>query len=165
MRACLKKARQGLGGLTAAMVFVTGIPHFECRCPDGNIKKWCFGIACTPEGCCCGDESCCCHEKGSCCSCPGESPDSEGQARSCAHQPTASGQWDDRGCIRTLQQGDPIISSSPKSDVLPESPALVAIPCSSHTPVPQRLNVSNTWRIPLTPPPTELIILFEHFLI
>jgi hypothetical protein len=44
----------GLTYLTAIMTLFAGFPHFECRCPTGQIKLFCFGSA-SPAS----ENSCC----------------------------------------------------------------------------------------------------------
>ncbi len=44
--------------LTAVMTLVAGSPHFDCRCPNGNVKPFCLALLSGKTGCCC-EGSCC----------------------------------------------------------------------------------------------------------
>ena len=65
MRTIGRTALTGLVWLTAAMTLVAGLPHFDCRCPSGQVKPFCLATASKKTGCCCGgacctiDEICC----------------------------------------------------------------------------------------------------------
>jgi hypothetical protein len=56
---------------TAATTLLAGTPHFDCRCPDGSIKRYCFSSASGESSCCCSgtcskandDKSCCRKQK------------------------------------------------------------------------------------------------------
>jgi hypothetical protein len=39
---------------TAVLTLVAGLPHFECRCPDGTVKPFGLGLLSRAAGCCCG---------------------------------------------------------------------------------------------------------------
>ena len=74
---------------TATSTLLGSVPHFVCRCPDGSIKHFCFGMeeGETP-GCCTGKS--CCATKGS----SGQRQVSSGQTgkpkTSCCSQQTTS---------------------------------------------------------------------------
>jgi hypothetical protein len=66
-------AISGLVWLTAFSTLIAGSPHLSCRCPDGNLKLFCFALTPSPQKCC-ADKSCsadtenkspCCHKKDS----------------------------------------------------------------------------------------------------
>lgn len=42
------------------MTLVAGTPHFDCRCPNGNVKPFCLTFLTGKTGCCC--EGSCCSE-------------------------------------------------------------------------------------------------------
>lgn len=44
--------------LTAVMTLIAGSPHFDCRCPNGNVKPFCLALLSGKTGCCC-EGSCC----------------------------------------------------------------------------------------------------------
>jgi hypothetical protein len=59
---------------TAATTLLAGTPHFDCRCPDGSIKRFCFNSTTSESPCCCSGTSCgsnsndaksCCRKKNS----------------------------------------------------------------------------------------------------
>src|SRR5260370_3243049 len=63
-----RKAWIGQAWLTAVMTLLTAVPHFDCRCPDGQFKPFCLSISRDASGCCCGGTCCSSTEGGrSCC--------------------------------------------------------------------------------------------------
>jgi hypothetical protein len=104
-------ARAVLVGLSTLMTTVAGIPHFDCRCPNGDVKPFCFGLSSGRSGCCCAVRggTCCCHvrrspsaaraKKAPCCA---RGP---GQSKS---EPAPHGQSvvDANGCAKRL--ADPV---------------------------------------------------------
>jgi hypothetical protein len=80
-----RAAFAGLAWLTAVMTLVAGMPHFECRCPNGHVKPFCLGLDSNKSGCCCGCACCSASPKGRCC-CKGRgaSP-SKRKEKSCCH--------------------------------------------------------------------------------
>jgi hypothetical protein len=54
MRVFGNKAWVGLKYLTAIVTLVAGFPHCECRCPNGQIKLFCFASTSVATGnpCC-----------------------------------------------------------------------------------------------------------------
>jgi hypothetical protein len=53
-----RAVQTGAVWLTAIMTLVAGTPHFVCRCPNGNVKPFCFAFLSGKNGGCC-DGSCC----------------------------------------------------------------------------------------------------------
>jgi hypothetical protein len=53
--------------LTALMTLVAGMPHFACRCPDGQVKSFCMGTPSAKSGCCCRGTCCSSLDGGTCC--------------------------------------------------------------------------------------------------
>src|ERR1019366_7460198 len=43
---------------TAAATLLAGTPHYNCRCPDGSIKRFCFSSASGQSSCCCNGMDC-----------------------------------------------------------------------------------------------------------
>jgi hypothetical protein len=39
--------------LTALLALAANFPHFECRCPNGQVKPYCLGFCGKSSGCCC----------------------------------------------------------------------------------------------------------------
>jgi hypothetical protein len=54
----LRAVQTGAIWLTAIMTLVAGTPHFDCRCPKGNVKPFCLALLTGKTGCCC-EGSCC----------------------------------------------------------------------------------------------------------
>src|SRR5262245_8365196 len=54
--------------VTAVMTPIAALPHFVCRCPNGQVKLYCIGSTSKPDRCCCAGECCgkscgCCKER------------------------------------------------------------------------------------------------------
>jgi hypothetical protein len=56
--------------LTAAMLLVTGLPHFECRCPNGHRRPFCLALFASSLGRCVEP----------CCTAPPTQPEKPGEA-------------------------------------------------------------------------------------
>ena len=172
--------------LTAAMTLVAGTPHFTCRCPSGRIKPFCLGSVFNKSGCCCNGE-CCCTKAGTACRCsktsasdpqPVKTPCCCGQhdepAASCCGQhdepaptdrtPTESS-FSGSCCTKTLVQPKVSTFQFPQKPVLKD--ATLAVFLALQPPV--------FWAAPTEPccfrlahqrpPPTNLVIALQHFLI
>jgi|SRR5579875_763153 hypothetical protein len=100
---------------TAISTLLAGVPHLQCRCPDGHIKPFCLSIL-VPSTCC--DRSCCAGPAGEqversdqgltttkpcCCCCQA--------ARQAASQP--SEQIRPIGCQKTFTEGQPAPRTDP----------------------------------------------------
>jgi hypothetical protein len=63
----------GLTCLAALLTPLSGISYVICRCPNGQVKPFCVGMAVNRSGgCCCGGACCCCcRPRGATCAGPG----------------------------------------------------------------------------------------------
>jgi hypothetical protein len=164
--------------LMAVGVLLAGLPHFHCRCPNGEEKRMCLGLASKPTNCCCGG-SCCSSAQGSDCPCclRGASGSIEGQPDSpcCRHQSQANSEQAFSGsrlgcggCARTPAQveafGITHIKTVANGDLTPGSfqalPSPVFLSSSSRA-----AHGPSSWQTDALPPPTDLIIVLEHFII
>jgi hypothetical protein len=179
--------------LTAASTLLAGLPHFDCVCPNGRRKPVCFNVTDKNTGCCCGG-SCCApdgkagegavqgEERGGCC-CRGDQdarpnglrparnetgggPRHEGQA---AKRKTDDAlQLDRTRCARTLAHPDDMAPALNKTGAK-GSAALepFALPTAHSTPAPAPAAVPSrdSWLPSHAPPPTDLVITLQHFVI
>ena len=164
----------GIVWLTAGMSFVAGLPHFDCVCPNGNHKPFCFGFGFGADGCCgracCSstpttepiasqpttepvNEACCC-----CCHTT--------RAPSHASFPTLEAR--SAGCHKTLVQAtlvvEPVSSISLDSD-LARSLSLPSVTDQSLSLSAGTGDWSVSWEPQRLPPPTDLVIALRHFVI
>jgi hypothetical protein len=174
MNALGKTTWAGFGWLTAVMTLVAGLPHFQCQCPNGAIKPFCFGVFCSSSACCCGNGSsggpkdsrrnarpvagrkgrpaCCC-----------------GRTNSLAKPKDSGGPpcVDGKGCQKSLTQQQQFAPTTPTKivhDPGAADPALctsaaLALLASARTPDEvSRLHFAD-------PPPPDLVIVLQRFLI
>jgi hypothetical protein len=155
--------------LTAVMTLIAGLPHCQCRCPDGSLKLFCLRSPLQDTACCCG---------GACCSVlapagrgaavPAKPAKCCGHCQLAAKTPAPGGQVKGTCCQKTVALGQPVIlvtakrmaGEDPTAGLLAPTPdsllPLVAPPGGSC-----RL----TWDNYRLPPPTDLVIALQHFLI
>jgi hypothetical protein len=154
--------------LMAFLTLFAGLPHVSCLCPNGHVKPFCLSFIAGAAGCCAG--TCCSRPR------PGEdpeSPSSEPAKKSCCHAAQRSGPAGDprrlgsQGCRRTLAETDPAVpgteASAQKSSaagpfVLAPAVHLPALPATAGE---ERLS----WQSYRLPPPTDLVVTLQHFLI
>jgi hypothetical protein len=161
--------------LTAFAVMFAGLPHFRCLCPSEYAKPISlngpFQISkCCNAGSCCSssiqvtdrsdDLSTASEAKRPCCCCHGSS----------AQKPDKNNQHDQlnsSGCKRTLIEADPALPSSqqPVNDCLTAG-VLIA------DAAPSLLDLSRQagdfllpWQSHAEPPPTDLVLTLQHFVI
>jgi hypothetical protein len=156
--------------LTAAMTLVASTPHFSCRCPDGRVKPFCFGLPSKKAMCCCNG-SCCAPDVEcgkTCCS------NQNAPARSCCCQHTGQGHAKSANtgtfaraacCTKTLVPQESRSLSRPESKVAKDLSfgALLtaeAKPRQSFVTAIHRLRQDHE-----RPPPTDLVVTLQHFLI
>jgi len=160
--------------LTAAMTLVASFPHFECRCPNGRLKPFCFGF-CSPVSSCCSES--CCHLQSAtspranrhaaakssrkmCCCCRQEKRQSP---RTHGHR----FQVTRPGCAKTVAQPVSWTSSDVKTTVVKDRTCHEgALPSAFMlTAAPFRHWEHRSWREHLVGPPTDLVTLLQHYLI
>jgi hypothetical protein len=164
MRAFGNTAGFGLTYLTAIVTLFAGFPHVECRCPNGQIKLFCFGEASAASGTgCCRDPgsvaagpvkhgSCCGHCHGGP---PGDAPFHHSHVQAA-------------GCTKVLAQAEVFALSSGKIVVrdvavvsahfVSASPALLlALPAAGQRQI--------SYSFHLLAPPTDLVVRLQRLLI
>ncbi len=179
MKAFGKITRAGFGWLTAIMTLVAGLPHFQCQCPNGSIKPFCFGIFCSSSGCCCGDV---CSGAGR----GGVTPPLRGNVRAvpgrkgrpacCCPRPVSRStpqhsdgppRVENRGCRKSLAQQQQLAPSSATKIVHDRGAvdtALLTPP--ARTPLDSARTGTDVGGLHLTaPPPPDLVIVLQRFLI
>lgn len=161
--------------LTALMTLLTGFPHFRCQCPTGNVKEICLSSLFSSGDCCCA---------GSCCT-----PSPNGTTRSyevstarqtkrscgCCHVTSEQNTRENHshsqiktpGCNRTLIQASQVLypSQQPSNDCLVAglpvfdlAPVFLTLPVQTESSLPP-------WQSYAQPPPTDLVVTLQHFLI
>ena len=163
-RTCLT----GLVWLTAGMTPLAGMSHLTCRCPNGRVKPFCFGLATNESGCCCGGE-CCTTAKPACPS----ARKAQVLTRCCCQQQRAAraALANDCGCFTATCCTKTRVG--PKASVVsygekpvPEGPTVQAVLASQ--PMVSSAVPSAPCRFRREhqrPPPTDLVITLQHFLI
>ena len=161
--------------MLAITFLVAGIPDFQCRCSNGKVEVLCFGLPAQPSGCCCGGTCCVRGGNASCCerSAP---PVSQAVARAscCGHQDKAVREQAARSspphcnrCTRSLARTEVLGVTHTKTTAgedlaagplhLPPKDVCLSSPQANLDPT--------CWQPYRLPPPTDLIVLLEHFLI
>lgn len=164
--------------LTAAMTLVAGAPHFTCRCPNGQVRLFCFGrlfTAWRPDdsrvsNCCCGG-GCCVGTTGACCC---NSPaGSEGEEAFCCSQDgneqveerstNSAAQFTHTCCTKTLAQLPTIGVGNSK--VIASEDLTLATFISLAGPLSltgtDASHCSLSWQDHCIPPPTDLVSSFQ----
>lgn len=195
MRRLRRTVWKGFICLTAFMSLAASTPHFVCRCPNGQVKPFCLGPSSKTTGCCCGGACCCASGQGQdcCCRSSGTATGGEGKKAACCccsqHRKTpvaetgqglrghrhqlpaeSSGtvpQFKSTCCVKTLAQQSFVAATHVKTtiseDVTPgrcllaDSGLAALFPGVGRFPAP--------WQVHLLPPPTDLVITLQHFLI
>jgi hypothetical protein len=177
MRTLGRTALAGLVWLTAGMTLLAQMPHFDCRCPTGQVKPFCLGFTQEKSPCCCGGGCCSGNPNGPCC-CGGKESPTGGKAknRSCCNhqtQPKGDPRPDGRpvansaSCVKTLaQQG--LLAPGPAKETNGKDVGLRAAVATQPTPFyppaglsPGRLSDS----LHLLAPPADLVTLLQRLLI
>ncbi len=110
-----RTALAGLVWLTAAMTLVAGFPHLDCRCPGGQLKRFCLGSS-KGSACCCGGACCSGGDGHRCCCCSPRGPGAKSgqQAACCPHvqdtaperRPADACRADSEHCVKSLASGE-----------------------------------------------------------
>jgi hypothetical protein len=173
---------------TAASTLVSSTPHYVCRCPNGQVKEFCFGVVSKKSTCCCSGQSCCAKSnKESCCQ-GGRTSDAKGKKPCCGGLTTNGDTVGDNGpaaqqtmetnpksgqatisrtcCHRTVAQpdGQPVIRPEAKDDKSFQVSALAhALPAAE--PGIQSLAAAKTVLQVCAPPPTDFVIVLQRLTI
>ncbi len=166
--------RAGFACLTALTTLVAGLPHFQCQCPNGAIKPFCLGVFCSSSGCCCGD-ACSGTPKNPRCNAK-SAPGRKGRpACCCAHpssQPTPRRSdgppgVEGRGCQKSLAQQQQLAPSAPSTvghDHGAANPTLFAPAALTQLGSARPATEINGLHL-AAPPPSDLVIVLQRFLI
>ena len=162
-------------GMTAMSTLIAGMPHSVCRCPNGQIKLFCLSSLFSGQ-CCNG--SCCSREtvRGNCSQVgerSSELPQTSLTCCHCRHQPAAgtTGQGiqpSSGGCQKTMVAGQSVCERPTKS-IANENMTSGKILFISH--ISTAFTSQATMHHALaryrcgSPPPTDLIVLHQHFVI
>jgi hypothetical protein len=155
--------------LTAVMTVVAGMPHVACLCPNGNLKPFCLASTCGAAGCCCGG-ACCTGgspeglspelaPEVSCCCCADAEPQ-------CSQASDGSRQIGNAGCTKTLAQSR-VLAVRPQKVNLTEATPQEPFQPVDFAPVdqPDSTPAHRSSRPLQVPPPTDRVILLQHFLV
>jgi hypothetical protein len=164
--------------LMAAGVLLAGIPHFHCRCPNGEEKPMCLGLASKATGCCCGGSCCSSAERSGCPCCQGgdsgsveaqaNSPCCRDQSQATSEQAFSGSRLERNGCARTPVQTEAfgithiktVADPDPTRGPFQAVPSPVFLSSSSWA-----AQSPSSWQTYALPPPTDLIVVLEHFII
>ena len=155
--------RVGSLGLAALMTVLAGAPHFDCLCPDGSLKSFCFGSGSNASECCCGA----CSPAAPCGSC---GPQHSDRPACCRHggTPTHEGPAVEApGCVKTLPPAQDLGQAPTK--VTTNHARLVAAvatgPFALPPLQPALAHAQTPGTLPSPAPPTDLLALLQRFLI
>jgi hypothetical protein len=174
MRTLGRTALAGLVWLTAGMTLFAGMPHFDCRCPTGQVKLFCVGFTWEKSHCCCGGGCCSSGPDGPCC-CRGKHPPTGGKRPCCEQHTRPSDDPRPEGqpvahsacCVKTLAQPG-LLATGPAKEMPGRDVGLSTSVSSQATPFyspasasPGRLSCS----LHLLAPPADLVTLLQRLLI
>ncbi len=164
-----------LVGLTAVSTLIAGLPHGVCRCPNGQIKLFCFSSPSQTAKCCCNG-SCCGSEDGTEKTCQSGSSGAKAEGGCCCSQHGD----DDTGAAagaRVTVQGNCCTKTFvlPEMQSLPQSKAALSdgvdvvkfatleIAICHALPAPEAHKTP--WEAFRVPPPTDLLTVLQHLTI
>lgn len=169
--------RAGVAFLMAVAMPLSGLPHFDCVCPDGHRKAFCSGRCSSDTGCCCAG-SCCPSAQGGKCCCRVRESSQPGSAGSgcCKHKtqqlpspqaPNSESQLSGGCCHLTLVQAEPPGVFLAGEKVIPHPTDGLSAPlCQAPF-----VSLVSSGRGPFSgrscqrPPPTDLVITLCHLTI
>ena len=162
-----------VGWLAVAGTLATGSPHISCVCPNGNLKAFCFGIASNHGGCCCGGGTCCANDDGKSRGDTNQAPVQKSEQCCCANKAKSRADEsskphlkdDSPCCKKTWKQG--AITGAPQPDTTAKSERVVLLLSAPTCHVPTANDVPRllSWQNHQIPPPTNLIVTLQHFII
>jgi hypothetical protein len=163
--------------LTALMTLVAGMPHFACRCPDGNVKPVCMGTLSAKSGCCCSG-TCCSSFEGDTCCCGAQSRIAADQVQTgfqcCQHQDRQT--KESRGnrpevghnsCTKTLAPSVLLTVSHGKTTIAKPLTDGALLPAQAVTvlSLTTMVGARSAWQAHQIAPPTDLVTALQRFLI
>lgn len=164
--------------LTAIMTLVVGTPHFVCRCPNGNVKAFCLALLSGKSSCCC-EGSCCSTSLGddeeglsthaslsatvatkTCCCCKTHQENANDESRTDSRLGKA-------GCQKTLAEATVAVPVPAAKAPVHDLTAYLFVPAPEPVTGADGFEVCDClfanhfhW-----PPPTDLVTVFQRFLI
>lgn len=174
MRSVRRSIQVVLVWLTAVTTLIASVPHFNCVCPNGNQKQFCFlSLSSSGAGCCCGGSCCAIDSVKKCCDQGGLAAGSQGEQTCCCCEtkgqskpqaPANDTQFDGRSCTKTLASGESVVAPAKECNEQDSSglsvPTSPLIPLRAVSPVP-----CLSMEVYQLPPPTDLVITLKHFII
>jgi hypothetical protein len=139
--------------LTALMTLVAGVPHFACRCPDGQVKPFCMGTPSSKSRCCCRGTCCSPIEGGTCC---------------CAAQSrTAGPEVGHSNCTKTLAPSVLLTVGHGRTTIAKPltAGALVAAQAASVVSLTTMARARSAWQAHQIAPPSDLITVLQRLVI
>jgi hypothetical protein len=178
MRSLYGKAWVALVWLTAVGVLAAGLPRYQCRCPDGRLKLFCFGASSQATGCCCNGGCCSASQESPGCRAPDRAPASRvGKAGCCCCEthPERAGATapspyhvESLGCQKTLTPSDLVAVAPAQSPVHDGLDVEAFVPPADSPPPPWLPDATQpllSWQSYSIPPPTDLVIVHLHLVI
>ena len=165
---------------TSTSTLIAGTPHFDCRCPDGSIKRFCFSSASGESSCCCSsgcskannDGKSCCRKQPSVSQSPAKPACCCKQSKSTPF-PIASNSNPENGpAVRSTCCQKTLATLEVQSSV--RVTATVDESCVAHFsafPAPEIQYVSTAapsrtiWQVHWQPPPTDLVTTLHRLVI
>lgn len=159
--------------LTAVTTLIAGLPHYDCICPNGDHKPFCLSRPVQRNGCCCGG-ACCSSSPGGKCCCQGSDWGVNTKKGCCQDkqpslkEPRSGSAVGSLCCQKTFAQSEFVAVTSAKPA------AGQAFADSLSLPLPQPALVSCgpmagrcqfSWHNYGLPPPPDLVITLQHFVI
>jgi hypothetical protein len=156
--------RLGLLWSAALLTPIAGTPRIDCVCPNGQVKVFCLSFFVRSADCCCGG-SCCgpressagaCHKGASCCS----------HARQQRNDPGGS-RISGKPCHKTVVEAklQSVPPASPASEEQPTAVALALAPALLLPDAPADRGCFLSRHASDGPPPPDLVITLQHFVI
>lgn len=157
---------------TATSTLLASTPHYDCLCPDGSIRRFCFRSASGEESCC-GVASCCSKEsssdeqpKPSCCgkqskpkikgtSFAGQSPRSKA-----VNEPSFRGT-----CCQRILAVPEAQASFRTPEVVDQTPFVLLAVADAEYLFPTTIQCQLIWQIHTLPPPTDLVTTLQRLVI
>lgn len=177
MKFVVRVVQAGFVWLAAVTTLVAGLPHFDCVCPNGTHKPFCLGVSSPRTGCCCGG-SCCSSSSGGKCCCQAQDSSADAQANQsscCESQRKPSSETPSKGirvnnsCCQKTAVAAEFIGFSPTNESAKQSMTAgfsALLPQLSFALTePMAGSSSFPWSCYGLPPPTDLVITLQHFLI
>jgi len=162
---------KALAALTAIMIPVAAIPHFNCICPNGESRQASIVFVSSASGCSCGGA--CCGAGGSSGGCCQPSKAVVSRKSCCAahvenfKQPKSDSEaLLPSGCQRTLADQQPLSVSEGKATLVSDNllAALDAFPVLAALPMPATTG-QDEWQAYCLAPPTNLVVVLQRLLI